>query len=184
MSVCTNQKGFSMLEVLVALSILIVGTFAVATMLMRSSENAIFSTQSRGSDTTALELVEAVKGEAANTTFAELSSLRLEKLIPGSTSQYEYRDDATATTGNLGVTLPDHPYMSQYVERLGTGLGYVYKWRVEELQLDQQTPPYPKLPTGMLKLEVTVGWKNCTGNNPDTCRRRSKITNWVVESKN
>lgn len=195
MSGRTNQKGFSMIELLVALSILITGTLAVATMLMRSSDNSIFANQSRGSDTTALELVEAVKGEMAQTTFDELSSMQLQKLIAGSTTQYEYRDATSAQTGTVGTQ------GGTFVQRYGTGKGYIYKWRVEDRKTDYS------LPQGTLKLEVTVGWNDKTykidagdtqgckypcantacgayTGDPDTCARRSKITNWIIESKN
>jgi prepilin-type N-terminal cleavage/methylation domain-containing protein len=190
MSECTNQKGFSMIELLVALAILMIGTLAVATMLMRSSDNSIFANRSRGGDTTALELVEAVKGEIAQTTFDELSSVRIKKEVPygpilDSGKYYEYLDASSSQTGTAGT--------GNYVQRLGIGNGYIYKWRVEDRKTDYS------LPQGTLKLEVTVGWNDrkyegkypCTGDpepldplNPITgCARRSRITNWIIESK-
>lgn len=166
-----NQSGFSMIELLVALSILIVGTLAVATMLIRSSETTRLSNKERGGDATALELVEAVKAEAATTTFTEMENLRLQKLFPGSSSKYEYQDDSTSSKGSVGTS-------GNFVQRLGIGQNFVYKWRVEDRQQEYQ------LPTGMLKLEVTVGWSNCSGSDPDSCTRRTKITNWIIEAKN
>jgi prepilin-type N-terminal cleavage/methylation domain-containing protein len=170
-SAIRNQSGFSMIELLVALSILITGTLAVATMLIRSSETTAFSNRERSGDAIALELVEAVKAEAATTTFSEMENLRLEKLVPGSSTKYEYRDDTTSTKGSVGIS-------GNYVQRLGVGQNFIYKWRVEDRQQEYQ------LPSGMLKLEVIVGWSNCTGADPDTCARRTKITNWIIEAKN
>jgi prepilin-type N-terminal cleavage/methylation domain-containing protein len=190
MSECANQRGFSLMELLVALSILIIGVLAVATMLIKSSDNAIFSNRERGSDTQALELVEALKGEIAQIKFADLATdLRLQKLVQGSSTRYEYQDDATASTGTetTGRKL-------KYVQRLGKGQGYVYKWRVGEI-----TDSTFKLLDRTLMVEVTVGWNDkkyvgkypCTGDpdpvdplDPITgCARRSRITNWMVEPK-
>jgi prepilin-type N-terminal cleavage/methylation domain-containing protein len=200
MSECTNQKGFNLIELLVAMGILLVGTLAVASMLMTSSSNTIFSNQDRGGDTIALELVEVLRGEMAQRTFGELPNLRLEKLIPGSTTRYEYRDAASSTTGVSGPT-------GQYVQRTGSGVGtgtpYIYKWRIDDRRTEFSHPD------GMLRLEVTVGWNDkkhgsddckypcgnttCSGYTGDpgdpgapdrTCARCTKMTNWVIQSKN
>jgi prepilin-type N-terminal cleavage/methylation domain-containing protein len=180
MSECANQRGFSLMELLVALSILIIGVLAVATMLMRSSDNSIFANRARGGDTTALELVEELKGKIAQIQFVHLTDLRLEKLVPGSSTRYEYQDDASSTSD----TEPADRQL-KYVQRLGKGQGYIYKWRVGEI-----TNSAYKLIDRTLMVEVTVGWNDrkygsehpCSGD-PDTCARRSKITNWIVEPK-
>jgi len=99
MSESMNQKGFSMIELLVAISILLVGTLAVASMLMQSSDNSISANRARTSDTTAIEIMEALKAEIAQITFANLKDLRLERPMPGFASRYEFQDDSSFTSG-------------------------------------------------------------------------------------
>ncbi len=183
MSESTNQRGFSMIELMVAISILLVGTLAVASMLMKSSDNSISANRGRTSDTTALELMEALKGEIAQIQFSKLDNLRLQK-PPGYAARYEYQDDATSTTGTDMNPDPN----TEVCAATRTRNGYVYKWRVGEVTsnaLASDSSP----PNRRLLAEVTVGWNDkksdpvkypCNGD-PDNCTRRSKITNWIIE---
>ncbi len=167
----SNDKGFSLVEVMVGVTLLTIGMLAISSMIMRSSENSRYSGQARAGDAIALELMEEIKKAAISRTFADLSNLQLSKLYPGSTSKYEYLDGALPTPLVLTTGL------TQYFEHLGQGQGFIYKWRVE----DQTGEKWPK---GLLKVEVTVGWRNCDPMTPDPtkCTYKSTITSFILQA--
>lgn len=90
-----GEKGFSLVELMVALTILTIGMLAIGTMLKTSSEQSKRSVQNVLGDAIALELMEAVKSQATVNTLTELQNVRIQKLMPGSTTLYDVpgRDD-------------------------------------------------------------------------------------------
>jgi prepilin-type N-terminal cleavage/methylation domain-containing protein len=171
MKAVLDNKGFSLVEVMVGVTLLTIGMLAVGSMIMRSGENSRFSAQSRAGDAIALELMETIRAEATHMTMDNMRIFQLQKLYPGSTTRYEYQDDSPT---NVSLQTSG---MTQYFEHLGKGEGFIYKWRVED-QKDAGWPPQ------VLKLEVTVGWYNCGSgsNDPTTCRYTSKVTSYVVQT--
>lgn len=115
-----GEKGFSLVELMVALTILTIGMLAIGTMLKTSSEQSKRSVQNVLGDAIALELMEAVKSQATVNTLTELQNVRIQKLMPGSTTLYEYQD---ATTYTAGTSTTYKTNDTTYVERLGQGRG-------------------------------------------------------------
>jgi prepilin-type N-terminal cleavage/methylation domain-containing protein len=168
-----NEKGFSLTELMVGLTMLTIGMLAVGAMLKTSSELSKRSVQSTIGDAIALELMEAVKAQAAINTLTELQNVRIQKLMPGSSTLYEYQDANTYTAGTSTTYTTND---TQYVERLGEGRGYVYKWHLEI----QSSSSWP---SKIMKLDVTVGWSNCSGSspqNPNNCSYKTKVTTFIL----
>jgi prepilin-type N-terminal cleavage/methylation domain-containing protein len=175
MSKYTGQNGFSLIELMVAMAILLIGTLAVASMLMTSSTNSIYANQSRGGDNKALEIVEALKGQISQYAPGQgigmlgldrsgSCALKLNQILPGYTSATSPGDlyqDAT-TQPQFGV--PTNFPAGYYVEQKGTGpysgtnnlrhSTYIYSWKLSNISSDCN------MPTNTLLLEVTVGWND------------------------
>jgi prepilin-type N-terminal cleavage/methylation domain-containing protein len=187
-----SKKGFSLVEVMVALCLLTFGMLAVSTMLTTSSELSRRSNQNILGDAIALELVETVKSRTAVNTFTELGSIRISKLMPGSASMYEYQDtNLTPTTGTSTAVSGGVSIVTNFLESLGTGRGYVYKWHLENPRstatVAGDAPNWPGWPPNMLKLEVTVGWSpksGATPADPALCTYKAKVTTFIFGSNN
>lgn len=165
------------MELMVALTILTIGMLAVAAMLKTSSEQSKRSVQNVLGDVIALELTEAVKSQAVVNTLSQLQNVRIQKLMPGSTTLYEYQDANNYTSGT-STTNPSYPNDTQFVERLGQGRGYIYKWHVES-QTNSNWPP------NLFKLDVTVGWTDVNTplpSDPNKCFYKTKITTFILGS--
>lgn len=67
MTILKSEKGFSLVEVMVAFTILVVGMAGVGTLLLTSMKSDQYSVQMRDGDFLALEKIEELKGEAADT---------------------------------------------------------------------------------------------------------------------
>jgi type IV pilus modification protein PilV len=167
-----NEKGFSLVELMVAITMLSIGMLAVGAMLKTSSELSRRSVQSVMGDGIALELMEAVRVQATTNTLTELQNVRIQKLMPGSSALYEYQDANTYTAGTSTTYTAND---TQYVERLGQGRGYVYKWHLEI----QSSSSWP---SNIMKLEVTVGWSNTSTlpEDPKKCSYRTKVTSFII----
>ncbi len=185
-----SEKGFSLIELLVAISLLTIGMLGVGTMLSTSSRTAKFSNQTRSGDTIALELIDNLKARATLIDkWSGFETIKLASLVPGSTTKYEYKDADSSTSG----TVSDGSGGSHdYLERLGVGQGYKYKWRVEDLSKHYAKDLAPSAGNvakqddalGIFKIEINVGWSYCEGDDPSTCRYKSRITNYSVYNRN
>ncbi len=177
----SNQEGFSLVELMVAIALLTIGTLVISTMLKTSSELAGRSVQNIVGDAIALELVEAVKSQVAVHSFSDISSgtlnLGIQKLAPGSTTIYEYQDSNALPTTGTSTTITTND--TKFVENFGVGRGYVYKWHVEN-QTNSSWPP------NILKLDVTVGWSegrsqgNPLPTDPNKCLFKTRLTTFIL----
>jgi prepilin-type N-terminal cleavage/methylation domain-containing protein len=184
-----RKQGFSLIEMLVGLAILTVSMLAVGTMLMRASENSKWSNSVRIGDGLTLEIIESMRTQFTYSIFFPLdspnsvkSSFQLQKFMPASTTKFFYQDNsANPTDGTLNTGVYSAPFNAFYLENTGKGMAagqqFLYKWHVE----DQKGLNYPP---GLIKLDVTVGWDSCTGTDPASCRRKSKVTSFLIQASN
>jgi prepilin-type N-terminal cleavage/methylation domain-containing protein len=150
-----SEKGFTLIEAIVALFVLSVGMLGVGTMLKASMSSDRFSIESRNSDWVALEIIEELKGELANKNFDDLKNVTL---TDPKFSEAGRNDDS----GGL------------WFERWGSYVGYRYRWRVDDRQAGN---------LNMLKLNISMGWGPCSGDNPQSCKYNAQITNFMIPGK-
>jgi prepilin-type N-terminal cleavage/methylation domain-containing protein len=204
-----HNKGFSLVELMVGLAILTTGMVAVGAMLMQSSEASKNSNQMRIGDALISEVLESMKTKFAYKTFFPLtdpdspknSPFRMEKNVAGSTTKYFYRDNDDTPDNAVAVASPvqnplsnwawvSNPsgYTADYAENKGKGMAagqqFIYKWRVENpLGLNDPAKYSQTHKVVMVKLDVTVGWDQCTGDDPSSCRKKSKMTSFFLQAK-
>lgn len=126
-----RRDGFTLVEMLVALSILSIGILAVAQLFIFSQHHA----QNGRIETQATALAEEIREKVMSENFDDLVSIfdGVDTAVPGS------------------VTLPCQEWASHLDERLGPAA----RGRLEVLQPFED----PEIATGMLTIVVTVSWQ-------------------------
>jgi prepilin-type N-terminal cleavage/methylation domain-containing protein len=150
-----SEKGFTLLEAMVALLVLSVGLLGVGGMLRASMSSDRFSIESRNSDWVALEIIEELKGELANKSFDDLKTITL--------SDPHFNETGRNDDGG-----------GHWFERWGTYVGYRYRWRVDDGQAGN---------LNMLKLSIRMGWGPCSGTDPLSCKYSAQITNFMIPGR-
>jgi prepilin-type N-terminal cleavage/methylation domain-containing protein len=162
------DRGFTLVETMVALTVLAIGMAGVGTMLHDSMAQNIGSVSSRNMDAVAQEIVEDLKGQLVQMRYADIENLTLSnsKLNP---PLYEV-SDTSATP--------------KYVDKRGMAYNrFIYKWRVEQQPTIDGTGVEP-----MVKVDVTVAWDNAQTaavfpRDPDNLnywKFKTKICNFVM----
>ncbi len=162
-----SERGFTLVETMVALTILAAGMAGVGTMFYDSMSKNVHSASMRNVDSVAQEIIEDLKGQMAQLRFIDIENITLtnSKFNPPQYERYE-----TATYPN-------------YVDKRGIAGGYVYKWRV-----DQQLNPAGTGVEPMAILRVTVAWDTRDHlavfprdpDDPNYWRFKTRITNFVM----
>ncbi len=174
-----DDKGFTVIEAVVASVILAVGMLGVGAMLQWSMMHDMSSVSARTGDSIAQEVAEQLKGEIANNVSAVVSL-----------SNIQLNDPNFALVAN-NSPVPGCPGGVNCVEQYGTYRGLNYRWRVDDR-------PDPALdPTGLQwantwRLRITVGWEDCPDPGGANCtdmgggrynRRSTQIVTFLVPTR-
>lgn len=161
MRAALGNKGFSLLEAIVAVTIMTIGIIALSKLLQVSLYHYGTSTEQRNADLIAAEIFEELKGEVASTNTYK-SVLNLQNLT--------LTDPKFVPSGPINTTPAN--CTGSCVESMGTYAGRLYKWRVDDSQGAQTW-----------RLFVTVGWGTCTGTDPSTCTYTTRLSNFLVPAR-
>ncbi len=202
-----GNKGFSLLEAMVALFILTIGIFALSKLLQVSLNYNAASVQQQAADVVAQEIFEQLKGALSSTnSIKQVSDL-------SSTTNFTLVPDPTASNFTTDFWGPDRPFnevsrdtscpsgVGNCVEGVGyygnvsqpDGQGYAgifYKWIVtDSQQVNGMIKPYGG---NTWKIYVAVGWSSgtqdtqgnwhglCSGQDPWDCPYETQLTNFLV----
>ena len=170
MMLLQSDRGFTLVETMVALTILAAGMAGVGTMFYDSMSKNVQSLSDRNVDGVAQEIIEELKGQFAQIQFSDVDSVTLKS------SKFQQQWEASGQTGS-GTSLVN------FVDKRGIWGGFVYKWRAEQQRNIEGTGWEP-----MTKLCVTVAWDATQHiavfpRDPDDrnyWRQKSKICNFVM----
>ena len=127
-----SERGFTLVEVMVAVAIMAIGILGVASMLTMSLKSDRRTQATRFAQSIALEVMEGKQSEAVDTV----------------------KDDFKSMQSSGDNKRQDGPF--------------AYRWEITEHS------------TGLLRLDITVGWERCRDpKDPETCRRRSRTVNFI-----
>jgi len=168
----SDDKGFTVVEAMVAMTILTVGVLAVGTMLRVSMYYDTSSNQARIGNAVAQEIIEELKGDIASSSLIQMSvdniaGVRLTdpKFVYGTT----YINDVSHGCPS-GVNC---------VQQIGVYGEMPYKWQLND-RPDPASNPTGQTWANTWRLQVTVGWGDCTGTDPSTCTYTTQITSFLV----
>ena len=152
-----NNKGFTLIEAVVASAILTIGMLGVGAMLRWSMENDRSSILSRTGDTVAMEVAEQLRGEIANSIIAVPNLANVRPNDPNFTYVGTNNPASGGCPGGINC-----------IEQYGSYKGLNYIWRVDS------GPGSTADPTGQgwartWRLRVTVGWEDCPNSSGTGC---------------
>jgi len=166
-----DDKGFSVLEAVVATTILTVGILGVGAMLQVSMHYDQGSTAARIGDLAAKEVIEQIKGDIAST---------VEYKAVGDLSKLHLTDSAFVDGGPItSLSTFSCPSGANCYGRYGTYGGMIYKWSVYD-SAGTTLDPFKQLWAQTWRLYVTVGWESCPDNDPSNCTRNSSLATFLV----
>lgn len=171
MRMLQSDRGFTLVETMVALTILAAGMAGVGTMFYDSMAKNVQSLSDRNVDSVAQAIIEDLKGQFAQIQFSDVDNITL--------TDPKFNPPKYATAGQTGSGAS----LVNYVDKRGIWGGFVYKWRAEQQRNIEGTGWEP-----MTKLCVTVAWDTNQSqalfprdpDDPHYWRQKSKICNFVM----
>ncbi len=169
MTVRKSERGFTLVDTMVALAVLAVGMAGVGTMLHDSVRTNLFSVSDRNADGVAQEITEDLKGQLAQGRFNDIENVTL--------TNPKFNPPVYKDAGQTGAGI-------NYVDRRGMWGGYVYQWRVEQQRNIDNTGVEP-----MTRLLVIVAYDSVPSavasfprdpGDPNFWRFKTRIINFVM----
>jgi prepilin-type N-terminal cleavage/methylation domain-containing protein len=172
------QKGFTLIEAMVATIILSIGLLGVGTMLTTSMATDRKSQEKRNAEGVALKRMEELTAKAADLGISQM------KLLEDTGYNHEVDSGRSIDVPNPG---------RHYVKSENGYMMTRYRYRFEILSNSDvnMSDPDESFPNGFLQINVFVGWGGCgrhlreptsctdPGKCPNTCRHELRMTNFV-----
>lgn len=182
-----DEKGFSILEGMVALAILTAGMLGVGTMLTTSLTIDRRSTAEKNAQLIMLDKVEYLRKlpRSANPLAADREAIDHVELVPLGVNTQTFNDygGGKIYSGGTEVTPPAHPEEVETV--LDTDFSkrnlFARRWTVSRLFWSDPVYMGSLVDSGLLQVDIMVGWPvrgNCTKEDPSQCDRKIEMTTY------